>query len=436
MTTNCQQLLRWTPQGRHEARMPLDLRRALTELPRDSLNHLCTVRHIRGGTTNVDKRNALARSYRGDLRQCLVDLRRCDLLRIIQAVRQGTQGLGSRTKDELVGLLLTRSPVPTPRPSPAVLWPGEDPEEEDFDGDLDALADDDEVDGLLVEEDEPEPVSNRGARSADPALLSGLGERWSRPRSLVRLMAQLGMPPVTRLGDARFRLVLDRLDVLGIELQLPDGTVATPNSTSPGMEGRIRLRRVRPEPMLPRALPPPSLPPVVIVPSSPTAVRTSMPAHSSAESHYELAMLRLEFLTTVPSMDRQFQGEWPESFLSTAMHGLNLDMRAARLIRLAAATFLRGGHNPSCSVAKLCRCTPPGEWEWLLGEYQRLNPHLPDFVQAVVQSVRQQLNQRTGSAAPPRGSDGVPSTAAGDASVVEHASNTRPLGALHGIFQE
>lgn len=70
-----------------------------------------------------------------------------------------------------------------------------------------------------------------------------LGDAWSRPRKLTRILAQLGMGKPARLSQRLFQDLVAALRRLGIEAQTMDEALLTADSPSPGIGARLRLRR-------------------------------------------------------------------------------------------------------------------------------------------------------------------------------------------------
>lgn len=74
-------------------------------------------------------------------------------------------------------------------------------------------------------------------------MLDALSETWSRPYKIVRVMQALGMEVPKRLRRERLALLRSALAKGGLEASLADGGPLS-DDESPGIEAKIRLRRV------------------------------------------------------------------------------------------------------------------------------------------------------------------------------------------------
>jgi serine/threonine protein kinase len=76
-------------------------------------------------------------------------------------------------------------------------------------------------------------------------MLDALTTAWSRPYKIVRVLQALGMEVPQRLRRERLALMLGALERNGIESVLADNSPIDPDD-SPGIEAKIRLRRIGP----------------------------------------------------------------------------------------------------------------------------------------------------------------------------------------------
>ncbi|MEW5850931.1 MAG: hypothetical protein AB2A00_19245 [Myxococcota bacterium] len=365
----------------------------LQRLGEPALVHLCRLHGMGGLRTLEERRVVVAQHYGDDVRGCLLDLRRDHLAQLLTRARlrnvrgkaAGTSRLPLGILRDLAFQLVMKESAPTPAPAPEAP-PTTSPPPED-------------------------------------RLLEGLTGAWSRPRALPPLLRQVGLECPSRLTLGRFQELLRRLELRGVEMLLPDGTVAHMGCRSPGLEARVRLRARA------RSTPPPE---VRLVPGGRGG--SDRPVESDESQAYELALLKLRFLTAVPSVDRLHQPEWPAGFVARATDGLKLGPVHLRLITTVASTYGMGGHDPMALIPLLLPRLSPTEWERLLGDYQQLNAHSPQFVSDVVTVVRSRLEPARAAApvltAPPATAAPPPP----EAPRAEPELNSRPLGALVGIF--
>lgn len=273
----------------------------------------------------------------------------------------------------------------------------EEPEEQD------AAEPEGEADGSVDPDALPVPLRHLLAAIAD-------GE-WSRPRTVSRLLVVLYDQEFARLRAERFHRLLRDLDAASIEACFADDPDQTPlalDADSPGLEAPLRLRR-RPTDAryaatiaMPMFTNPPApsaaLPPVQVVPD-PGGRISQVPA--ARMTPYELALLRLEFLTAAPSVDRARDPQWPDAFLDAAGRGVDLDDRSRRFLRLAANTFVSGSHDPMVRVSRLTRALHPNDWPMLLLDYERLNPDAdPEFVNEVLRHTAESREPPAGARRP------------------------------------
>lgn len=222
------------------------------------------------------------------------------------------------------------------------------------------------------------------AAAAAARALSNIEDTWSRPRSIARLLEALGLEVPQRLSSKRLGELLALLAENGIEAQLADGTALTTTSPSPGIDAKLRLRRRIASsgaqgwwtPATPATAWQP--PPVVTEPPRPPAGGpTTHPSArlppDEANFQYEIAKLRLQFLTAVPSVDRLRQANWPGAFLFAACRSLQLPAHAEQMLRTISTTFAFGHHDPRPIVLALAAHLAPEDWQSLLADLALLN---------------------------------------------------------------
>lgn len=187
------------------------------------------------------------------------------------------------------------------------------------------------------------------------------------------------------------------------------------------------------------------------IPSGP--VITTRSGDSVAEpapsvSPYNLALLRLQLLTAVPSFERKHETSWPYAYLEASVRGLAVSRPEANLLQSIAPGLCTGTHSPFPIVQQLMRHLDGPTWEELLADLQQLNAAHPDVVATIVAHVR----ELRGEAAPPKppepvampepvdvSADTQPSTEAKAASRQNHGDapdslNERDLGPLDSMF--
>ncbi len=418
-----------------------NVRNLLDRIPGKALKRLCKLRELPLAGSVEELRKALARSYGRQVDNLLVDLRREDLSKLFrgavpfEGVDYYLPRRGQQSKDALQNLAwqlfahnqLPQALVPASQLDLEASSEDEDDEEDEpyepvNDNHFRRIHDaegDEEDDPYEEGENPPLGLSERvnGIMDQQGAmggpghpLREGLTEGWSRPRSLSRLLQALDMAVPQRLRVSRFQEVIDHLEKLGIEAVQADDETLTPftrDSPSPGIASkvRLRLRRVEPpeerpaerSPRAPAAKKPtprpsvpmispdyPTPPPGLVIVTTPPAARPAPSPHARG-SNYELALLRLEFLTSVPSIDRQRQRTWPGEFLAAATRELSLDERAEKLLRLASSTFVSGHHDPMSRVVRLASLLHAHEWPPLLEDFARLNAHSQEAVETITE---------------------------------------------------
>lgn len=277
-----------------------------------------------------------------------------------------------------------------------------------------------------------------------------------------RLLEVLGHEPLQRLRAARFRELITQLIAEGLEACLADDPAATPltaDDESPGIEAKLRLRRAidarggnKQKPERQTTAEQDAGPRITVSPGE-----KPVQVHVAKPSDYNLAVLRLQFLTAVPSAERRSLSAWPGGYLAAATNGLTLRQQEVALLRAYAAGLCMGNHNPYDAIPRLSQILSSTEWESLLTDFQALNPFQPELVQAIIAQVA--------PVTPPQGS-----TSKAGAGQVQHqpadfeakgralspesraaagartplapetaqptAPNKRDLGALAGMFDE
>lgn len=193
-------------------------------------------------------------------------------------------------------------------------------------------------------------------------------------------------------------------------------------------------------------------PPIVV-----QAGEKPIPVQAPRPSAYNLAVLRLQFLTAVPSVERRTLAVWPNGYLTAATRGLALQPQELALLRAYAAGLCIGNHSPYDAIPRLTQVLSPTEWETLLSDFQALNPFQPELVQAIVQQVEPITAPRSsarvwqGAAVPVPDADAEASPSDERSVEPKAAASTQPsppvdpepgpanrrdLGALAGMFDE
>jgi hypothetical protein len=92
-----------------------------------------------------------------------------------------------------------------------------------------------------LDDDDSKTVVASGMR-----FLVTLSHDWSRPRRLSGVLEALDLDVPERLRTSRFQEVVKKLNALGVEISDADtGGMLTPKDPSPGIDARVRLRRLR-----------------------------------------------------------------------------------------------------------------------------------------------------------------------------------------------
>lgn len=182
-----------------------------------------------------------------------------------------------------------------------------------------------------------------------------------------------------------------------------------------------------------------------------------IPVQAARPSAYNLAVLRLQFLTAVPSVERRTLPTWPDGYLAATTRGLSLQPQELSLLRAYAAGLCIGNHSPYDAIPRLTQVLSPTEWESLLADFQALNPFQPELVQAIVEQLEPVTAPRSsagawrGATSPPLPPDLEPAPPGEPSIQPKAAASTRPsppvppepgaanqrdLGALAGMFDE
>jgi hypothetical protein len=426
-------------------------------LGRTTLVRLIRVRGVAPSRENEERRKTLAHSYRGDVEALIFDLSRQDLVTVFREAIFVVGGedvyLANPAKyrlDELQAFGLrafagrrvrTVGEFQPIRP--------EDAEEE-------ADEDEDESVDEAVEDDPPETDDD------DPDPFGDLTRVWSRPRQIDRLLRLLGEEAPSRLRATRFRELLVRLRDAGVEACLADDAsctrLAPDNAESPGIAAKVRLRRTGTGAAATERRPPSTAteagPPIVVQPGErPVSQRVPRP------TDYKLAVLRLQFLTAVPTVERAAMPEWPSGYLDAATRGLQLRPEESRLLRALSTGLCLGNHSPYDAIPQLAPVMDPSEWQRLIDDFVALNPFQLDFVRLIVDQVAPVPPSPPTERGPWRPVEPTPTpedfreppqtkapsvrpqaaSGRGEASTgrtVEAATNVRDLGALANMFED
>ncbi|MFO0570175.1 MAG: hypothetical protein U0263_31315 [Polyangiaceae bacterium] len=427
---------------------------------------------------NDERRKTLAHSYRGDVEALINDLGRQELVEIFRQLTFDVGGdemyLPNPVKyrhDELrafaIRAFVGRRVRIVGEFRPASELEGFDDEEFDDDGQDYAW----EESSLDEGADEAGEVEDAGhpfrALSAD----------WSRPRMIARLLRKLGRDVPERLRAPRFQELVADLREMGIDACLADDPSCTPlgdDAESPGIAAKLRLRLAgaRQSASGPRTEAPredrsaaarkawetrraqsagDAGPPIVVQAGErPVSQRVPRP------SDYNLAVLRLQFLTAVPSVQRRAMPEWPSVYLEAATRGLHLRPQEETLLRAYSAGLSIGNHSPYDAIPHLSQALSATEWEQLLEDFVALNPFQPEFVQAIVEQIEpvtaprsqartwksaeptpEDLREPTKSSEPSRERAAASGRSTSVAPEPEQpGTNVRDLGALSGMFDD
>jgi hypothetical protein len=110
-----------------------------------------------------------------------------------------------------------------------------------------------------------------------------------------------------------------------------------------------------------------------------------------ADHGYELALLRLTFLTALPDHARPSQAAWPDAFIAAATRGVRLSDLEVTQLTLASAAFALGSHSPLQSAHRLQRFLTPQAWAPLFTDFIELNTGFRSMAEKTVGLVRTSL---------------------------------------------
>jgi hypothetical protein len=259
---------------------------------------------------------------------------------------------------------------------------------------------------------------------------------WSNPRPIAQIMERLALEVPQRLRTQRFHAFVSELHELGLEMALVDGgEPLTLDDDTPGIRTEVHLR-ILPEPAAPRRAPPAApaprrsevtrpaerpprptvparpraafespppreaLPPITVVPSAP---RHGPAAAPRVRPHdYELAKLRIQFLTSAPNIHRERSPEWADHYLQAALRGLTVGSPDTRLLAMGLRGWARTPSSPEVLVPDLMKALAAHEWEELLEDFVRLNLEVFEEVERIVRRVRELLGDAPAPAGVPR----------------------------------
>jgi hypothetical protein len=462
-------------------------RELLDCLGRSALVRLIRERGLAPARENDERRKTLAHSYRGDVEALIDDLSRAELVEVFRQITfvVGDEELylanpGKYRLDELRAFAIRAFAGRRVR-IPGEFSPASELEDDDeYDVDEEPEGHDDEPEEPLDDgdqgDDEQEVDEPEGEGPGHP--FRRLSKEWSRPRLIARVLRKLGRDVPERLRTARFQELIGDLRARGIEACLaedPSCTVLADDADSPGIAAKLRLRltgswesppdagsmeardaadrgaaaRKAWETRRARQLADGG-PPIVIQPGErPVSQRIPRP------SDYNLAVLRLQFLTAVPSVERRGMTEWPGAYLEAATRGLELRPQELALLRALAAGLCLGNHSPYDAIPHLTQAMTASEWDQLLDDFVALNPFQPDFVRAIVEQIQpvtapKSAAQTWRDAAPtPEDLRDSPETDRAQQPLAasgkrgpstepakEPEANVRDLGALKGMFED
>lgn len=238
---------------------------------------------------------------------------------------------------------------------------------------------------LLLDHLEPDRADRATKRrpKVGRSPFDNLTEDWSRPRKLAQLFPTIEEPASEGRREARFLDWLDDLGRQGIEVTLAnsDGRPFRLGSACPSSRDDIRLRRKvsvsvgRDEK----------------VQAPKRALNSSKPGPSPGRDEWELAVIRLRFLTAVPIADRRQQANWPHGFVEAALHGLSLPDPKRRLLATASQQFVAGNHDADALIPDILALHSRKEREQLFDHFRRLNASATDYVEQIIQLVHERL---------------------------------------------
>jgi hypothetical protein len=121
------------------------------------------------------------------------------------------------------------------------------------------------------------------------------------------------------------------------------------------------------------------------------ALNSSKPGSSPGRDEWELAVIRLRFLTAVPIADRRQQANWPHGFVDAALHGLSLPDPKRRLLATASQQFVAGNHDAEALITDVLALHSRKERKLLFDHFRRLNASATDYVEQIIQLVHARL---------------------------------------------
>lgn len=102
-----------------------------------------------------------------------------------------------------------------------------------------------------------------------------------------------------------------------------------------------------------------------------------------------MAHVRLQFLTAVPSMDRQHDPAWPDQYLDAATAGLEVTDHERRHLRMLAVSYVRGHHSPSPVITRLIKTETSRDLDMLVEWFRHLNRSAAENAEEIVQWVQE-----------------------------------------------
>ncbi|MCP3059628.1 hypothetical protein LXT21_12650 [Myxococcus sp. K38C18041901] len=214
------------------------------------LRTLAALRKLSDRRADTELRQALATSYKDSLQQLILDLDREALYRLLRRPfrwkdrRYFSPDIGSYTQAQMVSFART------------IFMQGEVPVEfgkESMNSELNL--DEHFVRPVAKASAALKTAASKGLESDEevgrtvvaPSVgyLIGLSHDWSRPRIVSAVLRGLGMEVPERLRTSRFQEAVRKLVDLGIEMSDADsGKVLTHKDPSPGVDGKVRLRKI------------------------------------------------------------------------------------------------------------------------------------------------------------------------------------------------
>ncbi|MGE0402499.1 MAG: hypothetical protein AB7T06_37705 [Kofleriaceae bacterium] len=431
-------------------------------LDRKALVRLVRLRGLSTSNSNDDRKATLARSYRGDVEALINDLSRGELLEVflsfnwfeVRGRRLWLRNPSQYRHDELRAFAI-RAFAERPVRIVADFEEYED-EEEDEDEDDAEYAEDEGEEDEEDDGDEDDDASDDETEE-EPRFIRKLKPEWSRPRKVARIMRRLGLGTPERLRTPRFQELIAALEQYGVVACLADDhayEVLTNQAESPGIYAKLRLRKISSADSESGSKPTigherskvVDTGPQIIVQSGerPVAQRAPRPPD------YSLAVLRLKFLTAVPSVERRTMTEWPDGYLRAATKNLSLRPQETSLLRALSAGLYIGNHSPYEVIPQLTQVLTPLEWNELLDDFAVLNPFQPEFVQAITEQIQPIRTPRTSTDTWREATPTPPDLIVDEPDTDKHAmpmaaaakgaetteTNVRDLGALAGMFED